>query len=76
MDGPANRRRDTGSLGDQASGNRSIHTNLPVNQIREIQFLEYRLEVVRSWPDSSRKQTTIDAIRQRLAALNLDLLQP
>jgi len=70
VDGPANRKRGTGSLGNQASGKRSIHTNLPPNQIREIQFLQYRLDVVRSWPESGRKQTTLDAIRQRLAAFN------
>jgi hypothetical protein len=37
----------------------------------EIRFLEYRLEVVGSWPDSERKQALIDAISRRLRALRV-----
>jgi hypothetical protein len=37
----------------------------------EIQFLAYRLEVVRSWPDSARKQATLEAISLRLRAASL-----
>ena len=37
---------------------------LPVTEIR---FLEYRLEVVSSWPPSARKEATIDAILFRLS---------
>jgi hypothetical protein len=32
----------------------------------EVQFLEYRLDVVASWPDSGRKKAAIDAICLRL----------
>lgn len=47
------------------AGNRSIRaiSELPEWEIR---FLEYRLEVVRAWPDSARKLATIDAILGRL----------
>jgi len=37
----------------------------------ENRFLAYRLEVVRSWPDSARKQATIEAILLRLRAATL-----
>ena len=63
--------RGTGSLGNQASCNRrSIHTNPATQhagQELEIQFLQYRLEVVQCWPESVHKQTTLEAIVQRLA---------
>jgi len=36
----------------------------------EIRFLEYRLEVVESWPDSGRKRASIEAILLRLHALS------
>jgi hypothetical protein len=32
----------------------------------EVQFLEYRLDVVASWPDSGRKKAAMDAICLRL----------
>jgi hypothetical protein len=32
----------------------------------EVQFLEYRLEVVSEWPDSDRKRATIRAILSQL----------
>jgi hypothetical protein len=32
----------------------------------EIQFLEYRLDVVASWPESGRKRAALDAIYFRL----------
>jgi hypothetical protein len=35
--------------------------------VAEIKFLEYRLEVVSSWPPSARKEATIDAILIRLS---------
>ena len=35
----------------------------------EIRFLEYRLEVVRQWPTSTRKKVTLEALSRRLAAL-------
>lgn len=47
------------------AGNRSIRAT---NMLKpwEIRFLEYRLEVVESWPDSPRKLATIQAILMRL----------
>jgi len=66
VDGP-NRKKGTGNLGHQASGKRSIHTKLAAEQMREIQFLEYRLDVVRSWPESDRRQILLRAIETRLA---------
>jgi len=50
---------------DRPVGNRSIRTNHML-QPWEIRFLEYRLEVVRSWPESPRKAATIHAILTRL----------
>jgi hypothetical protein len=47
---------------------RSIHTTIPWMQA-EIHFLEYRLEVVRAWPESARKQATIAAILSQLERL-------
>lgn len=44
---------------------RSIHTTFPSMQA-QIYFLEYRLEVVRAWPESARKQATIAAILSQL----------
>jgi len=35
----------------------------------EINFLEYRLEVAESWPDSERKRAVIEATFLRLNAL-------
>ena len=32
----------------------------------EVQFLEYRLEVVASWPESGRKRAALEAIYLRL----------
>ena len=49
------------------AGNRSIRANLDLQQW-DIRFLEYRLEVVGSWPDSARKLATIEAIMLRLDA--------
>lgn len=43
---------------------RRVPMTLPVTEIR---FLEYRLEVVSSWPPSARKEATIDAILFRLS---------
>ena len=47
------------------AGNRSIRATIRL-QSWEIRFLEYRLEVVQSWPDSARKVATIEAILARL----------
>jgi len=44
---------------------RSIHATFPWMQA-EFHFLEYRLEVVRAWPESARKQATIAAIMSQL----------
>ena len=50
------------------AGNRSIHANWLLHDW-EIRFLEYRLEVVASWPESPRKDATIQAIVLRLATV-------
>ena len=47
------------------AGNRSIHATRALQEW-DIRFLEYRLEVVGSWPDSARKAATIEAIVLRL----------
>jgi hypothetical protein len=47
------------------AGNRSIHATKALQEW-DIRFLEYRLEVVGSWPDSARKIATIQAIVLRL----------
>ena len=54
------------------AGNRSIRTT-PELQQWEIRFLEYRLEVVASWPDSARKLATIEAILLRLGRMPTSL---
>jgi hypothetical protein len=48
--------------------NRSIHANVTCMQ-SEIYFLQYRLEVVTSWPESDRKRATIAAILHQLERL-------
>ncbi|HEV8041162.1 MAG TPA: hypothetical protein VGP62_19975 [Bryobacteraceae bacterium] len=47
------------------AGIRSIHANSTLAEW-DIRFLEYRLEVVGSWPDSARKLATLEAIVLRL----------
>lgn len=47
------------------AGNRSIRARMAIEEW-EIRFLEYRLEVVGSWPDSARKVATMQAILLRL----------
>jgi hypothetical protein len=47
------------------AGNRSIRATKLLEQW-EVRFLEYRLEVVGSWPDSPRKSATVQAILARL----------
>jgi hypothetical protein len=47
------------------AGDRSNRTNRALQEW-DIRFLEYRLEVVGSWPDSARKVATIEAIVLRL----------
>jgi len=50
---------------NELAGNRSIHA-IKALQEWDIRFLEYRLEVVGSWPDSARKAATLEAIVLRL----------
>ena len=47
------------------AGDRSLRANSALQEW-DIRFLEYRLEVVGSWPDSARKVATIEAIVLRL----------
>ena len=37
----------------------------------EVRFLEYRLEVVRYWPESERKQAVLEGIALRLRSFVL-----
>lgn len=47
------------------AGYRSIPSPLALPE-SEIKFLEYRLEVVASWPESDRKRVLIEGILDRL----------
>ena len=47
------------------AGKRSILPYIPLPDA-EVRFLKYRLEVVDSWPDSTRKQATREGILSRL----------
>jgi len=47
------------------AGKRSIPLEFPLPE-SETKFLEYRLEVVESWPDSDRKRVIIEGILARL----------
>jgi hypothetical protein len=47
------------------AGDRSNRANRALQEW-DIRFLEYRLEVVGSWPDSARKVATLEAIVLRL----------
>lgn len=51
------------------AGNRSIHATNRMLADWEVRFLEYRLEVVASWPESARKDATLQAIVLRLATV-------
>jgi hypothetical protein len=66
VDGPVGAKAmKLAALTNRPAGNRSIRTTHMLESW-EIRFLEYRLEVVRSWPDSPRKAATIHAILTRL----------
>jgi hypothetical protein len=47
------------------AGKRSIPSNIALPE-SEIKFLEYRLQVVESWPESIRKRVIIQGILGRL----------
>jgi hypothetical protein len=66
VDGPA-AAKPAGLAARQASvaGHRSIPPYILLPQ-SEVRFLEYRLEVVESWPDSTRKNAIIQGILMRL----------
>jgi hypothetical protein len=54
----------------------SIHNNdkpLVMLERTEVQFLEYRLDVVASWPESGRKQAALEAIYLRLNGFPVSL---
>ena len=66
MDGPAAAKPATLAVSKASkAGKRSILPNLALPE-SEIKFLEYRLQVVESWPDSNRKRVTIEGILCRL----------
>jgi hypothetical protein len=45
------------------------YTAVAKDLAREISFLEYRLAVLRGWPDSERRSALIDATTARLRLL-------
>jgi hypothetical protein len=47
------------------AGKRSILPNIDLPE-SEMKFLEYRLQVVQSWPDSNRKRVILEGILCRL----------
>jgi len=47
----------------------SEYTAVAKDLAQEISFLEYRLAVLRGWPDSERRSALIDATTARLWAL-------
>jgi hypothetical protein len=54
----------------------SIHNNdkpLVMLGRTEVQFLEYRLDVVASWPESGRKHAALEAIYLRLNGFPVSL---
>ena len=55
------------------AGNRSIRPKFALSDL-EIRFLEYRREVVGSWPDSPRKFATLEGIRLRLGRTESPIL--
>ena len=64
MDGPVgNIAPKLATWNNRQADSRSIHT---IWMRAEIQFLEYRLEVVRGWPESARKRATITGILSEL----------
>ena len=56
--------RSDSSAQDQPAFNVSLNTE-------EARFLEYRLEVIRYWPESERKQAVLEGIALRLRSLGL-----
>jgi len=54
-----------GRIKAENAGERSNRA-MSTREVWELRFLEYRLEVVGSWPDSPRKSATIEAILGRL----------
>ena len=68
VDGPVGVAPKLATLKKGIADNRSIHASeSAMSWIQsEIQFLEYRLEVVSSWPESDRKRVTMQAIFSQL----------
>ncbi len=52
----------------------TLLSSLPAES--DIRFLDYRLEVIRYWPPSARKQVTVEAISRRLATIALSTAAP
>lgn len=64
---------ETRSAGNRLTNGTTYKFMTPELQ-SEVRFLQYRLEVVESWPDSGRKRASIEAILLRLTALGVDRL--
>jgi hypothetical protein len=65
VDGPVEEAPKLASWKDRRAGNRTIHAKFN-NMHSETPFLEYRLQVVSSWPESDRKRATIEAILSQM----------
>ena len=68
MDGPSIVQK-AGDWTPPAGANQPIHAisrSLVMPGPTEVQFLEYRREVVGSWPESGRKRAALEAIFFRL----------
>jgi len=68
VDGPVGVSPKLATLKKGIADNRSIHASDSSKTWvqSEIQILEYRLEVVSSWPESERKRVTMRAIYSQL----------
>ena len=65
MDGPVGEAPKLATWKTRSAGNRTIHAKLS-SMHSETPFLEYRLQVVSTWPESDRKRATIDAILSQM----------
>lgn len=66
VDGPVGATaKKLATAGTGLAGNRSIRSKIQLPEW-DIRFQEYRLEVVRLWPESGRKLATLAAILRRL----------
>lgn len=75
VDGPVGVTPKLATWRNREADNRSIHARSSLME-SEVQFLEYRLAVVSSWPDSERKRATILAILSQLERYSGEVFKP